>query len=230
MNELNNVSIIIPVFNEKNTIEKILEKVLSIEPKEIIIVDDASTDGTKRILERLKVKNEKLKVMYHEKNQGKGAAIRTALKYITGDIVTIQDADLEYNPEEIQVLIKPIAEKKADVVYGSRFLKLKEKSYILHYFGNKFLNFITNLIFNSSITDMETCYKVFKKDVILSLNLKAKRFDFEPEVTAKVLKKKISICEVPISYQSRTYKEGKKISWRDGVIAVWILLKYRIVD
>lgn len=246
MGVLENVSIIMPVFNEKNTIEKILEKILSLEPKEIIIVDDGSTDGTREILKKRwtmddgrgtpRLRSEqaheegRVKIVFHEKNQGKGTAIRTALQHVTGDIVTIQDADLEYNPEELQKLVKPIIEGKYSVVYGSRFLELKEKSYMLHYVGNKFLNFMTNLIFNSDITDMETCYKVFKKDVILSLNLKARKFDFEPEVTARILRKKIPICELPISYRSRAYKEGKKIGWRDGVVAVWTLLKYRIVD
>ncbi|MDO8733634.1 MAG: glycosyltransferase family 2 protein, partial [Elusimicrobiota bacterium] len=168
---------------------------------------------------QLKIKNSKLKILLHEKNQGKGAAIRTALKHVTGEIVTIQDADLEYNPEEIGNLIVPIIEGKSQVVYGSRFLQLKEKSFMHYYLCNKLLNLLTNFIYGANITDMETCYKVFRSDVILSLNLTANRFEFEPEVTAKILKRKIPIYELPVSYKSRTYKEGKKIGWRDGVTA-----------
>ena len=226
-----------PVFNERGTIAAVIDKVTSLSPKEIIVVDDYSTDGTREILKQLKIKNapegsplgEKLKIIYHEKNCGKGAAIRTALKYVTGDIVTIQDADLEYNPEEIRNLIVPIIEGKSQVVYGSRFLQLKEKSFVHHYLGNKLLNFLTNFIYGANITDMETCYKVFRSDIILSLNLKANRFEFEPEVTAKILKRKIPIRELPISYKSRTYKEGKKIGWRDGVTALVTLIKYRFI-
>ena len=230
MSDLAKVSVIMPVFNEKNTIVGVIEKVTSLSPKEIIIVDDGSTDGTRDIIRQLKIKNDaslKLKIFFHEKNFGKGAAIRTALKYVTGEIVTIQDADLEYNPEEIRNLIVPLIEGKSQVVYGSRFLQLKEKSFMHHYLGNKLLNFLTNFIYGANITDMETCYKVFRSDVILSLNLKANRFEFEPEVTAKILKRKIPICELPISYKSRTYKEGKKIGWRDGVTAMLTLIKYR---
>ncbi|PKM92781.1 MAG: glycosyl transferase [Elusimicrobia bacterium HGW-Elusimicrobia-4] len=230
MSDFGKVSVIMPVFNEKSTIVRVIEKVTSLSPKEIIIVDDYSTDGTRDIINQLKIKNEKLKILLHEKNQGKGAAIRTALKYVTGEIVAIQDADLEYNPEEIRNLIVPLIEGKSQVVYGSRFLQLKEKKFMHHYFGNKLLNFLTNFIYGSNITDMETCYKVFRSDVILSLNLKANRFEFEPEVTAKILKRKITIYELPISYKSRTYKEGKKIGWRDGVTALLTLIKYRFTD
>src|SRR3989339_783551 len=225
MSKLDNVSIIMPVFNEKNTIKKVIDKIISLSPHEIILVDDGSSDGTRDVLE--KIKSDKIKIIFHDKNQGKGAAIRTGLKYMSGDIVTIQDADLEYNPDEIANLVEPINNNEASVVYGSRFLELKEKKYMLHYMGNKLLNFLTNIIYNSKITDMETCYKVFKKDVILSLNLKAKRFEFEPEVTAKILKRKIKIHELPISYKSRSYNEGKKIGWKDGITALWTLLKCR---
>ncbi|MBI5572936.1 MAG: glycosyltransferase family 2 protein [Elusimicrobia bacterium] len=229
MSNFEKVSVIMPVFNERITIAGMIEKVSSLSPKEIIVVDDYSTDGTRDILNQLKIKNSKLKILLHEKNFGKGAAIRTALKYVTGEIVAIQDADLEYNPEEIRNLIVPIIEGKSAVVYGSRFLQLKEKKYVHHYLGNKLLNFLTNFIYGANITDMETCYKVFRSDVILSLNLKANRFEFEPEVTAKILKKKIPIYELPISYKSRTYKEGKKIGWRDGVTAILTLIKHRFI-
>lgn len=230
MSDFGKVSVIMPVFNEKDTIVRVIDKVTSLSPKEIIVVDDYSTDGTRDILGKFAEENKKLKIIYHEKNQGKGAAVRTALKYVTGEIVTIQDADLEYNPEEIGKLIVPIIEGKYGVVYGSRFLQLKEKRFMHHYLGNKLLNLMTNFIYGANITDMETCYKVFRSDVILSLNLKASRFEFEPEVTAKILKRKIPIYELPISYKSRTYKEGKKIGWRDGVTALITLIKYRFIQ
>jgi len=216
-----------PVFNEKDTIIKIIEKIASLSPKEIVVVDDGSNDGTRELLESIVNKDHKIKIIFHNKNKGKGSAIRTGLQYITGEIVTIQDADLEYNPEEISSLVEPINKNIASVVYGSRFLELKERKYMLHYMGNKLLNFLTNIIYNSKITDMETCYKVFKKDIILSLDLEAKRFEFEPEVTAKILKKKIQIYELPISYKSRSYSQGKKIGWKDGITALWTLIKCR---
>jgi glycosyltransferase involved in cell wall biosynthesis len=230
MNDLRDVSLIMPVFNEHKTLEKVMDIVAALAPKEIIAVDDGSSDGTQEILKTIAAKYGIVKVYFHEKNKGKGAAIRTALAHTTGDIVAIQDADLEYTPEELKKLVVPIREGRADVVYGSRFINLKEKSFVLHYVGNKFLSFVTSLLYGARVTDMETCYKIFRREVVLSLNLKSRRFDFEPEVTARVLKKKIKIYEMPISYRSRSYEEGKHIGWRDGVVALWILLKYRFVD
>jgi len=233
------VSIIIPTYNEEKTITDVINRILKVPltniKKEVIIVDDFSTDKTRDTLN--KIKNKNIKIFYHKTNMGKGSAIRTALKNATGDIILVQDADLEYNPEEYPKLIKPILNKKTKVVYGSRFLskggKLKEKNpfvYYIHFLGNWGLTQITNLLFKSKLTDMETCYKVFTKDVIKNIKLRAKRFDFEPEITAKILKKHHKIYEVPISYKSRDIKEGKKITWKDGVKALYYLIKYRFTD
>jgi glycosyltransferase involved in cell wall biosynthesis len=227
------LSIIIPVYNEEKYILEILRRVNKVPlknvKKEIIIVDDFSTDKTREILN--KIKNKNIKIFYHTKNIGKGGAIRTALKHVTGDIILIQDADLEYKPEEYPKLIKPILDKKTKVVYGSRFTKeFKPKILLCHYIGNLILTFITNLLYNSRITDMETCYKVFTKDVIKNIKLRARRFDFEPEITAKVLKKHYKIYEVPIFYNSRNFEEGKKITWCDGIKAFYYLIKYRFID
>jgi len=223
------LSIIIPVYNEKNTILEVLNRVEKVDAgmkKEIIIVDDYSTDGTREILKKLT----KYKILYHDKNMGKGSAIRTGLRHSTGDILLIQDADLEYKPEEYPVLLKPILDGKAEVVYGSRFLQKHKPRYWLNYQGNKLISLITRALFFQKITDMETCYKVFKADVIKRIKLKAKRFDFEPEITAKIMKKGYKIYEVPISYKCRSYAEGKKITWKDGLAALWHIIKYRFVD
>lgn len=223
------LSVIMPVYNERENIRKILERVKGVNiPKEIIIVDDGSTDGTREILR--KISDDKVRIIYHERNRGKGAAIRTALKYVTGDIVVIQDTDLEYYPEEYPNLIKPIVEGKADVVYGSRFLGTHRVFMFWHYVGNKFLNFLVNILYNTILTDMETGYKVFKAEVIKKIKIRSNRFNFEPEITAKVLKGKYKIYETPISYDGRTYEQGKKVTWRDGVVAVFTLLKYRLMD
>jgi glycosyltransferase involved in cell wall biosynthesis len=225
------LSIIIPCYNEKNTILDILGKieVVSLD-KEIIIVDDCSTDGTREILKSLSL-NAKAKVYFHDQNQGKGAAIRTGIKHVEGDIVIIQDADLEYDPNDYYELVKPIVEGKAEVVYGSRLLhKGFSISYLRYYLGGLVLSWMTNLLYGIHITDEPTCYKVFKTEVLKGINLKCKRFEFCPEVTAKISKKKIKIYEVPISYDPRRLEEGKKIGWWDGVEAVWTLLKYRFVD
>lgn len=226
---LKKLSVIIPVYNELPTIKIIIEKVQAVNlPKEIIIVDDCSTDGTREILKKLKGDN--LIIQYHTRNQGKGAAIQTGLQFITGDIVIIQDADLEYDPQDYPLLLKPILEKNADVVYGSRFLGPHRVFMFWHYLGNKFLTFITNLLFDTMLSDMETCYKAFKTEVIKSLNLESRSFNIEPEITAKIFKKKYKVFEVPISYDGRGYEEGKKITWKDGFGAIYTLLKYRIKE
>jgi glycosyltransferase involved in cell wall biosynthesis len=226
--------VIIPVYNERNTILKILEKVKSVKidkiDKEIIIVDDFSTDGTREILESLKGKDEKLKIIFQKKHVGKGFAIRTALKFVEGEIVLIQDADLEYDPNEYPKLIEPILEGKAKIVYGSRVLKKNPKASIIFYIGGRFLSFLTNLLYGTNITDEPTGYKVFSTDVLKSIDLKCLGFEFCPEVTAKVAKKGYKIYEVPINYNPRSIKEGKKIRFKDALKAVFTLIKYRFID
>jgi len=225
------LSIIMPCYNEINTIDVIVDSVenMSYHDKEIIIVDDCSTDGTR---ERLKntIESRVNKVIYHDRNMGKGAALRTGIKAATGDIVIIQDADLEYNPDEIPKVIQPILDGKADVVYGSRFLSWESHhiAYHRHVIGNKFLTALSNLFTKLNLTDMETCYKAFKREVIQAIDIEENRFGFEPEITAKVAKMKVRISEVDISYYGRTYKEGKKIGWKDGLRAIYCILKYRI--
>lgn len=227
------ISIIIPVFNEINHLEESLKRVEETDfcnlEKEIIIVNDASNDGTFDLLAQL---NKGYKIFHHEINQGKGAAIVTGLKNVTGDIVVIQDADLEYHPKDYIDLIKLIINGEAQVVYGSRFLNIdKSKGFSFsHKLGNIFLTFITNLLFNTKLTDMETCYKAFDFEVIKDLNIKSKRFEFEPEITAKILKKGIKIKELPISYSGRKAIEGKKITWKDGFHAIFTLFKYKFFD
>lgn len=227
------ISIIIPVYNEEKTLKKVLNLVreadtLGLE-KEIIIIDDFSTDGTRKILN--KIRDRRINVFYQDKNYGKGFAIRTGFKKATGDLILIQDADLEYNPTDYKKLIRPILFDGENVVYGSRFL-IKNKKMKLNsfYLGNRILSFITSILYFKKITDMETCYKIFKREVIENIRLNAMGFDFEPEITSKILKKKIHILEVPISYNPRCKKEGKKIKWRDGVIAMMTLLRYRFID
>jgi glycosyltransferase involved in cell wall biosynthesis len=226
------LSIIMPVYNERNTIQEILRRVRAVDlgeiSKEIIAVDDGSTDGT---LDILKLEEDSTtRVMKHDRNQGKGAAIRTALPNATGDMIVIQDADLEYEPDDYRVLIAPILKKKAFVVYGSRFTGEHRNMLFWHMLGNKFLSLITNVLYNTTLTDMETCYKMFAREAIEGVKISSDRFDFEPEITAKMLKKKIRIYEVPISYAGREYEEGKKITWRDGFRALYTLIKYRFVD
>ncbi len=227
------LSIIIPVYNEKDTILKIIEKVNSVPlKKEIIIVDDGSTDGTKNILKNVKAKNidnPNLKIIFKDKNEGKGSAIRKGLKEATGDIITIQDADLEYEPIDFISLIQPIESGKTKVVYGSRILGKGQKSSFTFYLGGRLLSFLVRMLYGKKITDEPTCYKVFKTDVIKSIPLKCKKFEFCPEITAKVIKKGYKIIELPIHYNPRSIKEGKKIRLKDGISAVWTLLKYRLV-
>ena len=224
------LSIIIPVFNEVNTIANIIQKVQSADyDKEIIVVDDASTDGTKDVLQKLS-QQPKIKIFYHERNRGKGAAIRTAIKNITGNITIIQDADLEYDPVDYTILLKPIIDGRADVVYGSRFQGGPHRVlFFWHYLGNKFLTLFSNMMTNLNLTDMETGYKAFKSNVIKNISLSSDRFGFEPEVTAKIAhNNNYKIYEVPISYSGRDYSEGKKIGWKDGVAAIYFILKYNI--
>jgi glycosyltransferase involved in cell wall biosynthesis len=222
------LSIIIPVYNEEKTIEKIIEKVKkSWENKQIIIVDDGSKDKTPQILKKIKEKD--IEIYFHSKNQGKGAAIRTAVSKANGDCTIIQDADLEYDPQDFNKLLKPILDGKADVVYGSRFTGEHRNLLFWHWMGNRFLNLITNILYNTTISDMETGYKVFKTDILKKTKWTSNGFDFEPEITARILRSNIYIYEVPISYVGRTYREGKKIGPKDAVIAVWKLIKYRII-
>ena len=225
-----NLSVIIPAYNEKNTIREILKRVRQQQMhKEIIIVDDYSTDGTREIL--LNENGLDLKIIMHPENLGKGCAIRTALDHVTSDIVIIQDADLEYDPNDYEKLIRPIIQRKADVVYGSRRLNnSNERSYHRYYFGGVALTILTNILFRSNITDEPTCYKAIRTEILRKLNLKAKRFEFCPEVTAKVLKRGYQIHEVPISYYPRHFQDGKKINCIDGLIAIYTLLKYRFFD
>lgn len=227
------ISIVIPVYNEKDTIKELLTKVeqanFSGLEKEIIMVDDCSNDGTTDILKELSANH---KVLFHEKNQGKGAAIRTAVKEATGDFVCIQDADLEYLPDDYDTLLPLLINDEADVVYGSRF-KNKEnlKNFIFkNKIANKFLTLLTNILYGAEITDMETCYKAFKREFIQGITIKSNRFDFEPEITAKVMKRKARLKEVPISYCGRGHEEGKKINWKDGVHAILTLIKFRFID
>ncbi len=224
------ISVVMPVFNEVKTLREIVKRVEDVDlEKELIIVDDCSTDGTRNILRGME-RNPGIRVFYQDRNMGKGAALRTGFKNITGDIVIIQDADLEYNPQEYHKLIRPILDGRADVVYGSRFITTEERRVLLfwHTFGNSFITLISNIFTNLNLTDIETCYKVFKADVIRSLTIEENRFGIEPEITAKIAKKRCKIYEIGISYSGRDYSEGKKIGWKDGVRAIWCILKYNV--
>lgn len=231
------LSVVIPVYNEINTIDEILSRVLDVDlPKEVIVVDDFSTDGTREFLKEWETKRRKkskdeVRICYQPRNMGKGAALRSAFKEATGEIVIIQDADLEYHPQEYPKLIEPILDGRADVVYGSRFLGAPRRVLMFrHTLGNKLLTFFSNLCTDLNLTDMETGYKVFKKEVLEHLHLRSNRFGFEPEVTAKIAKMNYRIYEVPISYSGRDYWEGKKINWRDGLKAVFSILRYHFFD
>ncbi|MFC1517575.1 glycosyltransferase family 2 protein [Candidatus Margulisiibacteriota bacterium] len=226
------LSVLMPVYNEKPTLKTIVERVKQVPiPKEIILVDDCSTDGSREILKELETSNDpELKIYYHQKNLGKGGAIRTGIEKAAGDYVIIQDADLEYDPNDYLELVKALEENNADVVYGSRFLGTCKNMSFSHLFGNKLLTFLANLLYGAKLTDMETCYKLWKTALIKNIKFKANRFNFEPEITAKMLKKKIKILEVPITYDAREFDQGKKISWKDGFSAIWALIKYRFVN
>jgi len=228
------LSVVVPVYNEDATIIEVVDAVLAESiPKELIIVDDGSTDGTRDKLKSIEERgDERVKVFLHEHNLGKGAAVRTGFAETTGDIVLIQDADLEYDPRDYLALIAPILEGKADVVYGSRFAGGGAHRVHLywHKLGNNFLTMLSNMLTNLNLTDMEVCYKVFRSGVLKSITLRSNKFDIEPEITAKVARKGFRVFEVPISYAGRDYDEGKKIGWRDGVQALWAIIKYRFWD
>ena len=226
------LSIIVPVYNELDTISEVVNRISKLDlDKEIIIVDDGSTDGTSELLNNKFNGQDDIKIVLHSNNYGKGMAVRTALKSVEGDIVIIQDADLEYNPDEYPILLEPILEGRADVVYGSRFIGKGPHRILFfwHYAGNKLLTLISNMFTNLNLTDMETGYKVFKSEVIKDITIKQNRFGFEPEITAKFAKKRLRIYEVGISYAGRTYDEGKKIGWKDGFVALWCILKYNLL-
>ncbi len=231
-----NISVIIPAYNEIHTIQEILSRVQATEiPSEIIVVDDGSTDGTREVLQELGGLDPDgqmpIQVILHERNQGKGAAVVTGIRHASGDVIIIQDADLEYDPREYPALLKPIQENLADVVYGSRFLGAARRPVMFwHMVANKLLTLMTNVLYDNILTDMETGYKVFRRNVVQDMRIHARRFDFEPEFTAKILKRKVRIFEVPITFNPRDYSEGKKIKLKDAFQAVWTLIKYRFVD
>ncbi len=226
------LSIVIPVYNEKNTIKQIIEEVLAVAgiEKEIIIVDDASTDGTVEILKDLEKTYPDIKFFYKTQNKGKGHTLSLGFAHTTGEYVIVQDADLEYDPKDYLKLLRALSEEKAQVIYGSRFSGSYEDMSTAHYFGNKMLTLVTNLLFGVMLTDMETCYKLIPGDFVRALKIKSERFDFEPEITAKILKSGLRIKEVPISYRGRSRTQGKKITWRDGIHAIVALLKFRFSD
>jgi len=225
------LSIVIPAYNEKNTILEVLDRIRQVDlPKEMIVVDDCSTDGTREILQSLPASDD-LRIILQSENRGKGAALRTGFSAVSGDIVVVQDADLEYNPGEYPMLIEPILANKADVVYGSRFLGGPHRVlFFWHSLGNRILTTLSNMLTDLNLTDMETCYKVFRAEVLKGIKLNENRFGFEPEFTAKVSKKGYRIFEVPISYNGRDYSQGKKIGWKDGIAALYFIIKYRFFD
>jgi len=227
------LSVVVPVYNENDTLEEVIARIDDTDlVEEIVLVDDGSTDGTRDLLEKLDKSGRKdLKILFHEKNQGKGAAVRTGIKKASGDLILIQDADLEYDPADYPALLFPVLVKNADVVYGSRFLGGPHRVlFFWHYVVNRFLTCLSNMLTNLNLTDMEVGYKLFRREVLEKVEIKSDRFNFEPEITAKIAKQNIRIFEVPISYDGRTYEEGKKIGWKDGVEALWTILKYRFVD
>jgi glycosyltransferase involved in cell wall biosynthesis len=224
------LSVIIPVYNEKETIGAIIQRVLDAPyEKEILVVDDFSRDGTRDFLQSYS--HPQVRILFHEKNRGKGAALRTAIAHAQGDIVIIQDADLEYDPGEYDRLVEPIERGLADVVYGSRFLAGPHRVLLYwHSVGNRFLTTLSNMLTDLNLTDMETCYKAFRREVLQAIPLRSDRFGFEPEITAKIARRRLRVYETPISYYGRTYAEGKKITWKDGINAVWCILRYHFSD
>ena len=230
---LRRLSVVVPVYNERGTVVEVLRRMRAVElpagiESEIIVVDDGSTDGTRDVLRQLH--DSTVRVVLHDTNRGKGAALRTGLEHATGEYVLVQDADLEYDPEDWPRLVQPVLRGKATVVYGSRFTGERRNMLFLHWIGNRFLSLVTNVLYNTTLSDMETCYKLVDRRLLTDLQLRSDRFEIEPEITAKVLKRGIRIYEVPISYTGREYDEGKKITWRDGVSALWTLVRYRFRD
>ncbi len=224
------LSVVMPVYNERETIEEIIRRVLAVPMRiELIVVDDGSKDGTRDILAALQ-RELGFRLFLQERNQGKGAALRRGFENVGGDLVIIQDADLEYSPEEYPELVELICQGRADVVYGSRFLGRHRVFMFSHYVGNRLLTLLTNIMYNTMLTDMETCYKVMRAEIVRGMALKSNGFGIEPEMTAKIFKRGYRVYEIPISYDGRGYEAGKKISWRDGVVALWVLLKYRFRD
>ena len=224
------ISVVMPVFNERATVEEIVKRVLAVPLRiQLIVVDDRSTDGTREVLGELQHRLG-FELLLQDRNQGKGAALRRGFERVSGDIVLVQDADLEYSPEDFPLLIELIQDGRADVVYGSRFLGRHRVFLFTHYLGNRVLTLVANVLYNTMLTDMETCYKVMRASVLRSFVLHSNGFGIEPEITAKIFKRKFRVYEVPITYDGRGYDEGKKITWRDGVVALWVLLKYRFIE
>ena len=224
------LSVIVPVFNERNTVVEIMRRMRAVDlpiDREFILVDDGSSDGTQQVLAQLG--DSTVKIVKHTANRGKGAAIRTGLEHVTGDLVLIQDADLEYDPNDWPKLLTPVFRGNATVVYGSRFTGERRNMLLLHWMGNRMLSLTTNVLYNTTLSDMETCYKLFDRRVLDGITIRSDRFDFEPEITAKVLRQGVRIYEVPISYTGREFDEGKKITWRDGFAALYALVKFRFV-
>ncbi len=231
--KIRKLSVIVPIFNERNTVVEVLRRMRAVDlpdgiEREIIVVDDGSTDGTREVLRQLA--DSTVRIVLHDVNRGKGAALRTGFTHATGEYILVQDADLEYDPEDWPKLLNPVLRGRARVVYGSRFTGERRNMLLLHWIGNRFLSMTTNVLYNTTLSDMETCYKLIDRTLVEEMNLQASRFDIEAEITAKILKRGVRIYEVPISYSGREFEEGKKITWRDGFSALYTLIKYRFRD